>query len=178
MSPFAGPLFAAALLLVAAGAIKVTRPGTTRIAMRTAGLASTPVAARLVGAGEVAVGLYALSFAGRVGAALVVAAYVAFAGFAERLRRVGRGAAPCGCFGATSAPVGVLHVVVNLVVAAGAAGAMASPSDPAVHAAAATPLRGAVFAGFTVLLAWLVLVALTTLPELTAASRSPRPVTR
>lgn len=178
MSPFAGPLFAAALLLLAAGAIKAIRPGSTRMALRTAGLPNGPTVARLVGAGEVAVALYALVFAGRLGAAAIAAAYLAFAVFAERLRRAGRGAAPCGCFGATSAPVGVSHVAINLVVVATAVGAIAWPSDPAVRASTETPLGGAVFAGFTVLLAWLVLVALTVAPELAAAARPRRAAIR
>ncbi len=175
MSALAGPVFAAALLLVAAGVVKVARPDTTRIALRTAGLPSRPWAARLIGVGELLVAGYALLAGGRAGTLLIAGAYAGFALFAERLRRMGRGRVSCGCFGTSSAPVSTLHVGVNLVIVAVAGVAAIRPPAGAVTVARATPLGGVVFAGFTLMLAWLVLVLLTAVPELLAATR-PSPV--
>ena len=178
MSPFAGPLFAAALLLVGSGGVKLWRPDATRIALRTGGLPSTPSAARALGVAEVAIAAYALIAGGRLAAALVAVTYLGFAGYAERLRRVGRGSVGCGCFGASSAPVSRIHVAVDLAVAAAVTGAVISPASSVSQALADTPWAGTVFAGFTLVLAWLLLVALTALPEALAATRAPRTLAR
>jgi hypothetical protein len=174
MSPFAGPLFAAALVLGLAGVVKATRPDPTRIALRNAGLPGPAWLARAIGAGEVAVAGYALVAGGRVGAALVVAAYVAFAAFAEVVRRRSRGRASCGCFGASDAPVGTLHVAADLVVAAVVLGAVVDPTAGITTVVTETPAAGVPFVGATLLLAWLLQVLLTAVPELQAAHRPPR----
>lgn len=178
MYSFAGPLFAAALLLVASGAVKVARPDATRIALRTGGLPSSRLVARALGLGEIAVAAYALVAGGRLAAGAMLAAYAGFAAYAERLRRVGRGSVGCGCFGSSSAPVGRLHVAIDLAVAAAALGAIVVPVAPATLVLAETPWAGTVFAGFTVLLAWLLLVGLTALPEALAATKPPRSFAR
>ncbi|HEX2578077.1 MAG TPA: MauE/DoxX family redox-associated membrane protein [Aquihabitans sp.] len=177
MSPVAGPLFAAALLLALAGALKVSSPAPTRVALRSAGLPDSVLAARLIGAGEVAVAAYALLAGGR-SAALVALAYVAFAAFSLRVIRATRGRASCGCFGASDAPLTTLHVGVDLAVAAVAGLAVLDPVPGIVDVAADTPLAGIPFLAFTVLLAWLVQVLLTALPQLQAAARPPRKVAR
>ena len=66
MSPVAGPFFAAALLLGLAGVLKVVTPGPTRVALRSAGLPSTALAARAIGTVEVAIAVCALGWGGRL----------------------------------------------------------------------------------------------------------------
>lgn len=178
MSPVAGPLFAAALLLGVAGVLKLVDPGPTRLSLRSAGLPSTALAARAVGVGELVVTAYVLGWGGRLGAALVAAAYLAFAGFSHRVIRATRGKASCGCFGSSDAPLTNLHVGVDLAIAGVALLAVLDPVPGLAAVAADTPWGGAVFLAFTVLLAWLVQVVLTALPELQAAARPPRKVAR
>lgn len=172
MSPFAGPLFAAAILLLMAGASKVATPAATRLALRTAGLPNTPLAARALGAVECAIALNALAVGGRIPAALVTATYLGFAGFSAQLARASRGTASCGCFGASSAPVGSLHVVLNLATAAAVAGAIVKPADGLLAATSDTPWAGVPFFALTALLAWATYLALTALPALVAATKT------
>ncbi len=178
MSPVAGPLFAAALLLAAAGLLKITSPDPTRVALRTAGLPNTALAARSLGAVEVAITLYTLAVGGRVAAGLVSLAYLGFAGFSFLVIRTSRGKASCGCFGASDAPLTNLHVGVDVVIAAVAALGIVNPIPGLFTVAAETPLFGVPFLAFTALLAWLVQVLLTAVPELQAAARPPRKVAR
>ena len=171
MSSFAGPLFAAALLLVLAGGAKVSSPDATRVALRTAGLPESAVLVRLLGVVELALAGAALLVGGALPALGVAAAYAGFAGFAALLARRSRSAAPCGCFGASDAPVGPLHVVVNLLLVVAAVGAAAGPVGSLLGEAGETPAAGIPFLGFTLLLTWLLLVTFTALPELLAARR-------
>ena len=120
----------AAVLLVAAGATKLSRP-----AGGSAALLGFPDPGRggggLIGALEAAAGVAALL----VGGPAVWAVGLLYAAFAlVVLRAVLAGADSCGCFGRLDAPPSLIHVVGNLVLAAvsfGAAGA-ASPPIPAV----------------------------------------------
>jgi hypothetical protein len=178
MSPVAGPFFAAVLVLALAGALKVVRPDPTRVALRGAGLPGTLLAARSLGLAELAVAALALARGGRAGAALVAAAYLGFAGFSALARRRGGRGASCGCFGASDAPVTGLHVGVDLAIAAVALVAVADPVPGLVDVARSTPWAGVPFVAFTILLAWLVEVVLTVLPELTAAGQPARRAAR
>jgi len=175
MSPLAGLVYAAALLLGGAGVGKVSRPGATRIALRSAGLPASAPAARALGLAEVLIAVAAIVIGGPIATALVALSYLGFAWFARRLERMTRGAAPCGCFGASSAPVGTLHVVVNVCIAAGVGIAAVDAPGPIWEAAADTPWAGIPFVGLVVLLAWLVLLILTVLPETIAAAKAAPP---
>lgn len=176
MSPLAGLVYAAALLLGVAGIGKVTSPGSTRIALRSAGLPATPLVARGLGAVEVLIALAALVVGGTLSTGLVAFSYLGFAWFARRLDTKTRGSAPCGCFGASSAPVGTLHVVLNLLIAAGVAIAAVEAPGSIWTAAGDTP-GGVPFVGLVLLLTWMLYVALTALPEALAAARAPAPAT-
>lgn len=169
---------AAALLLGVAGVAKAVSPAPTRVALRTAGLPGTLWFVRLIAAGEVTLAVVAVLAGGRLGAALLGLAYLGFAGFSMRVIATSRGKASCGCFGASDAPLGTLHVVINLLIAGVAAVALVDPMASLAHVVADTPLGGSVFIVFAVLLAWLLQVALTGLPELKAAARPPRKVAR
>ena len=174
----AGPLFAAALLLGAAGLLKVTSPDPTRVALRAAGLPSTALAARTLGAVEVAITLYTLAVGGRLAAGLISLTYLGFAGFSFLVIRTSRGKASCGCFGASGAPLTNLHVGVDIAIAAVAALGIVNPVPGLLTVVADTPFFGIPFLVFTGLLAWLVQVLLTAVPELQAAARPPRKVAR
>ncbi|HWJ64137.1 MAG TPA: MauE/DoxX family redox-associated membrane protein [Acidimicrobiales bacterium] len=175
MSPLAGLVYAAALLLGAAGVGKALRPGATRIALRSAGLPATVVIARGLGIVEVLIAVAALVVGGAVATALVAVSYLGFAWFARRLDTKTRGSAPCGCFGASSAPVGTLHVVVNLLLAVGVGIAAVDAPGAIWDAAGDTPWAGVPFVGLTLLLTWMLYVALTALPEALAAAKAPAP---
>jgi hypothetical protein len=172
MSPFAGPLFAAALLLGIAGIGKALRPDATRVALRQAGLPADPWSARLLGVVEFAAALGAVVVGGWLHATFIVAFYLGFAWFARRLERRTRGQAPCGCFGNSSAPVGTVHVGINLAVAAVVAGAIVWPADGIAVVTSETPWAGVPFLSLTALLTWMLYVSLTALPTLFDAIRT------
>ena len=176
MSPFAGPLFAAALLLAGSGLLKVARPTSAAHALRAAGLPGSGTTGRLLGGAEVLVAIGTLAFGGRLTAALVGACYLGFAGFVLRVRATAGDRAGCGCFGAEEAPATPLHVVVNVVLAVASALAVFRPTRGLVSVMAHTPLAGVPFLGFTLVLAWLLFVALTVVPDLRlAVARRPEP---
>jgi hypothetical protein len=135
---------------------------------------SGAAAVRALGVAEVAAGLAAVVVGGRAGAAFVAFAYLAFAAFAARLARAGRRGVSCGCFGSSSAPVGPVHVWVDVALAVVGLGAIAAPTEGIVEVLRDTPWAGVPFAGFTLLLTWLLLVVLTVLPEALAAGKPGR----
>lgn len=171
MAALAGPLYAAAALLALAGVGKLTRPAATRVALRQAGLPSQAAAVRALGAVEIAIGLAAIAVGGPVAAAAVAASYAGFAWFARRLDRASRGTADCGCFGARSAPVGPVHVGVNLVVTAVVAAAVAWPVDGIASTLEGAAWAGLPFLALTALLTWMLSVSLTALPAALAAAK-------
>lgn len=172
MSPLAGLVFAAALLLGSAGVGKAASPGSTRIALRSAGLPATALVARGLGVVEVLIAVAALVVGGPVATGLVAASYLGFAWFARRLQVKTRGAAPCGCFGSSSAPVGTLHVALDLLIAVGVAAAALDAPGPIWEAAGETPWGGVPFVGLALLLTWMLYAALTALPEALAAAKA------
>lgn len=174
MSPFAGPLFAASLLLGAAGIGKALRPNATRVALRQAGLPSDPYSARLLGVVEFAAALGAVVVGGWLHAAFVSAFYLGFAWFSWRLAARTRGQASCGCFGDASAPVGPLHVGINLAVAAVTALAIAWPAEGISTVPADSPWAGVPFLALTALATWMLYAALTVLPATAAAAKQPK----
>jgi hypothetical protein len=89
-----------------------------------------PVVARVVGVGEVLVAGLALFVGGPIVYAALAVVYAVFAAVAAAAWR--RGGASCGCFGAKSAPLSGVHVVLNASIALSAAVAalVASASLP------------------------------------------------
>jgi hypothetical protein len=105
-----------AVLLVAAGALKLRRPVPAALFVRRLGIPASPLTVRALAVVEAAVGLLVLTVAG---AALVAAAglYAAFlASLAAYRLRTGERTVSCGCFGG-SAPVAVLPHAAALLVA-------------------------------------------------------------
>ena len=160
----------AAVLLVLAGVAKLSRPGTgwqDLLGFR----ARTPVV-RLVGASEAAAGVAAL-FLGGAAAWAVGLLYAVFAAVA--LRALLAGAGSCGCFGRLDAPPSRIHVLGNLVLAGvsfAAAGAPAPPIPAIMQVMGDSPAAGAALAAVVALVAGLILVSFTALPEALGARTS------
>jgi hypothetical protein len=114
MGAWAGPFLVVALLLALAGALKAYDPTTTTGGLRRAGLAVPPVAVRIGGATEVAVGVAAIFTGSPVAAALVAISYVLFTVFVlfALARHIPIGS--CGCFGKVDTPPSLVHVALNI----------------------------------------------------------------
>jgi hypothetical protein len=120
----AGPVVVVAALLALAGGLKVIRPAPTAGALRAMRLPSSLPIVRLLGLGEVAIGIAAaITFAPPL-LVLLAAAYLAFAAFVSAALSANTPLQSCGCFGRTDTPPSNVHVALNLA-SAGAAFAAA-----------------------------------------------------
>jgi hypothetical protein len=113
-------LWAGAVLLLVAGALKVADPSRTAGALAALGWPSSPVLVRVGAAAEVVIGASALVVEGPVPAALVAASYLGFAVFVTAALMSGTPIGTCGCLGRVDTRPHPLHVAVDLVLAAGA----------------------------------------------------------
>ncbi len=129
--------------------------------------------ARVAGLSELGVAIAAVGWGSRAAAALLAAAYLAFAAVAARLLVVAAGT-DCGCFGKVSAPVRPVHMAANLVAAAIAACGIAFPPGDAAHVLADQPWAGVPFVGGVLLLAWLGYLTFTALPDLLTVAAEVR----
>lgn len=157
----------AAVLLVVAGATKLSRPAAGSASLL--GFRTRSGVVRLIGALEAAAGIAAL-LAGGVAAWVVGLLYAAFALIV--LRAVVAGADSCGCFGRLDAPPSLIHVAGNLALAAvsfAAAGAASPPVAALAQSLEESAAAGVGLAAVIVLVAGLVLVSFTALPEALAA---------
>ena len=114
---FAGPLYAAAALLVAAGAQKVADPQPLVRAFRSLRVSVPPVLVRALALTEVLVGTTALVTGNAVGVAV---SYAAFTVFILVARARGGVLASCGCFGKRDVPPTRTHAGVTAGFAAAA----------------------------------------------------------
>ncbi len=180
-----GPAWIVAVVLGAAGVGKLLRPGAAVDALRVLYLPHSAPAVRLLGAVEAAVALAAVVLGGWAWA-VVAAVYLALAGAAERLRRSAAGAAAagggngavagCGCFGRSSAPVGLTHVAVDVVAAVVAAVAAGSGVGPLRSVWPELPAAGVAHLLLVGAGALAVVALLTVLPETRLAARqAPAP---
>lgn len=166
MSSATGLAFAAALLLVAAGAAKAVRPASLVSALGVVGLPRSRHLVRAVSVGEVLLGVAALAAGSAALWLLVALAYAGFAGFVLLVRRRGDALASCGCFGGERSPATRLHVVLTLGLSLAAALEATGPAAAGAHVALLAP--GA-------LVAWLVQLCLGLLPATRAAALRGRP---
>jgi hypothetical protein len=160
----AGPFAAACVVLAFAGASKIRLPVGSRPAATALGLPASSAAVRTLGAVEALAAAAGLA-AGRVGAIAVAVVFGAltFAAWRLFLRSPGT---PCGCIGASDAPVTATHIVVNL------AAVLATAGGESPLAAVGTNLWSRV--AFLLLVgccAWLVAAVLDSLPTLNATMR-------
>ena len=162
---------AAALLLLASGAVTVARPRAATAALDALGVA-VPGSGRVLGLGEIAVAAWFLASGGTVATLALGGAYVGFAGVVEVGRR--RGLADCGCFGGTArTPPTRLHVVLTLTIGGLVLGTATGNVPTLAGAVDATPWLGLPLLGSGVLVAWLAHVALQVLTAMPARGAGP-----
>lgn len=115
-----------ALVLAVAGAAKLADPTPTARSLSMARLPSSLLVGRLLGAGEVAVGIAVLAVGGRWSALALGLWYLGFVAYliANRVRGLD---VPCGCIGETDRPSGPAHLGVDVVAAGGALAAVIWP---------------------------------------------------
>lgn len=165
----------AAVLLVLAGAVKMSRPTTAAGLMEDLG---APVGGPLsgvrlavvLGVVEIVLGLGALVLEVPALAVAVGLLYVAFA--ATVLRAMAIGAESCGCFGRVEAPPSWFHVGGNVVL--GGASLVAAGADSPLEVMDGQSAGGVGFVILVGVLAGLALVVFTAVPEAMAARRAQR----
>lgn len=125
---------AACLLLLIAGALKVADPSRTVGALRSLGWShgSLPVLVRVGALVETLLAAAGLAVGGPVVAGAVGVSYLAFAAFVALALRADAPIGSCGCLGAVDTPPSIGHVVLDLVFAGGALGALATGGADAV----------------------------------------------
>ncbi len=173
----------AAGLLVVAGAAKAARPDDTARAMAELlpGSPSPRLLRWVVRAGalaEAVLGAVALFLPRPAPAMLVALSYLCFFGVVAYARRRGGPLATCGCFGRPDTPPTIIHLVLDVALAAAAtAVAFGAPS----HGTLGTQLAHQPWAGVPLLFVsavglWLTALALSALAALTGARRLARPL--
>ncbi len=181
---------AAALLLIAAGAAKLARPLSTarllgalthrldprggRRKAEGAGTSFITGPVRALGCSEVIVGVGAIAEGGLVSAA-VGALYLCFAAVVARSLQAG--AESCGCFGLADTPPSRIHIVGNVCCAAvslaAATGTGKSPAEVVTAVGSTQPVTAVALALAALVLAGLIFVAFTALPEALRARSAP-----
>jgi hypothetical protein len=165
MSALEGPFAATCVLLALAGFAKLLRPIPTAGALAAARWPSSVPLVRLLGVGEIALGLAAVGTANRLLAALVGVAYAAFAVFVAVALRTGSPVQSCGCFGETTTPPSTIHLLSNLAMA-GVAAAVAIGHVPSLRTVLSDqPAAGVPFLLLVAVAVQLLLAVLTDLPR-------------
>jgi hypothetical protein len=163
-----------ALLLLTAGVTKVRQPDATARVLHDSllprGWPSPRVAARIVGASEVAVGLLALIVGSRWSYLVLAGYYALLLAVAVRLRA--GDSSDCGCFGASEspAPISWAHLATSGVVMTAALGACLDPPG-ALGGAGVLSARGLLACALVLVLTYLTHALLTRLPALTRARK-------
>ncbi|MFN8049938.1 MAG: MauE/DoxX family redox-associated membrane protein [Acidimicrobiales bacterium] len=129
--------------------------------------------ARVLGLGEIAVAVSVVAFGGRATFVALALLYVAFAVVSGVL--LARGGADCGCFGVRSAPITRVHVVVNVVLAAGAVLATVLDAPSTLQRLDAGTALGVTYVAFVALGTVVFVALLTSAAELVAVRRSVTP---
>lgn len=168
MDALAGPFFASAVLLIAAGATKLRDPVPLLRALRSVGLRAPRLLVRLTAAGELLLGVAAL-LGWPWAAAGVAVSYAAFSAFVLVSLRRGGVLSSCGCFGKDDTPPTGTHVAVTTAAAIVSGLVALQPVDALGSGADASAL--VVTTAAVAALAYLVLARL---PMLTAARRVAR----
>jgi uncharacterized membrane protein YphA (DoxX/SURF4 family) len=160
-------------ILAVGGLAKLRGPEATVPMLRALGLPASPLLARILGLLEVTVGVVAFLVGGWAPAVAVAVLFTVFTVAVVRLRSGGE-AVSCGCFGRSSAPPTMLHVVVDVVAVAVAVAAAVVDAPGFVSVRADLPAAGVPQLLLTALAVWLGVAVLTVLPEaLVAARRVP-----
>jgi hypothetical protein len=166
-----GPFLAAAGLLVLAGLPKLRDPAPLVRALRSAGLPGGRSLVRVLAVLEVAAGLAALAWPGRITGSLVALAYLTFTAFVALALARGGVLASCGCFGRPDTPPTRAHLVVTAVLAAsGVAVALDTEAAGPWWSAASSGSVTVVLAAYAVLVGVLAYLVIAVLPTLTPAA--------
>ena len=160
-----GPVAVACALLGLAGVSKLLRPAPTSGALRALHLPAPLDGVRLMGLGEVVLGIAAVVSGNRALVGLVGVAYLAFAGFVVAATRAGTDIQSCGCFGTVDTPPSVVHIVVNLVLASAALAAAVTGLPTLAAVMEDQPWAGLPFLGLLGVTVYLAYALLTVLPQ-------------
>lgn len=167
---------AAALLLIGSGLAKMRSPqhslATVGVVLRhnVSGRSVRIALVRALAGAEMAAGAGFLAVGGRVPAIAMALLFAMFAGIAATLLAA-PGRVSCGCFGRPDAPVGVTHVIVNVLSCAAAVTCAVRPVGPLAGFMTSSALVTIVGLTQVVLLAALGFLSMTALPAMTAAGR-------
>ncbi len=163
MTWIAGPFYAFALLLVAAGAGKLADPRATAGALQTAGLPSSFLIVRALGGAEIALGAAAITFGSWWSALLLALSYSGFAGFVAFAKARRLPIASCGCFGKSDTPPTVAHLAIAALAAFAGILVTAFPLGTFAAVVLDQPWAGVPFALATAVTTYLLYVILTDL---------------
>lgn len=170
-----GPYLIACALLVLAGASKSARPANTVRAL--GGVFPYPrflaVTVPLLAATELALGTAGIIWPVPVFAALVAVSYAVFAGFVVVIRLRHGAVSSCGCFGTPDTPATWLHAVINIFLAASSAALVVNePGGNIVTVLRSQPWHGLPLVLAVLVGTWLVVLAFSSLAQLTAVRRT------
>ena len=160
------PLFAAVGgLLALAGALKLRAPAQGALPYPAPGSALGIRGARAGGALELALGAAVIAVPGRLVAAVVAAAFAAFAAYTMRLIVAGETRAGCGCFGQAGDRAGIGHATLDLACAAIAIAAVFDPPHALGSLVREAPFAGGVLVAGVVAAVYGIYLAYTALPS-------------
>jgi hypothetical protein len=160
----AGPVIVVSALLALAGGLKLLRPAPTAGALRALRLPSSLAIVRVLGLGEIVVGVAAGVTFARPLLVLLAAAYLAFAAFVTAALAAEAPIQSCGCLGQTDTPPSAVHVALNLA-SAGTAFAAALTGTPGLgDTLADQPWLGGPFVLLVAICLYLCVLVTTVLP--------------
>ncbi len=162
-------------VLVVAGVAKVRSPSPTAAALEVLRIPKPLVAARLMGAGEVVLGVAAAITGAAALYGLVALSYAGFTGFILWALSGNQAAISCGCFGHEDTPPTIGHAAFNAAAAAVAALAVTNPVSLADFDG--TLIEGFLAAVLTIAAVALSIAALTFAPRNLALVRGTAPAT-
>ncbi|MCU1451417.1 MAG: hypothetical protein JWP02_3587 [Acidimicrobiales bacterium] len=140
----AGPLIAAALLLVATALPKLRHPEGATAMLSTLRIPVVPAVVRMWALGELVVGAMVLVVGGPLPTLLLAASYLVFAALVAGALRNG-GVASCGCLGAVETPPSAAHLVVDVGAVLVALAAMPADIGSVRAVVVSQPLAGIPF---------------------------------
>lgn len=172
MPVLTGPALVAAALLALAGAQKLLDPVMTVGALRALRLPSSSALVRAGSAAELGLGVAAVTVGGAALWWLVALSYLGFAAFVVAALRHGTMLGSCGCFGREDTPPHGLHVMLNLVLAAIAAGVATRSMEALIDGLLDHPGAGALVVLLSALALTLLYTAYVEVPRTLAAGRA------
>jgi hypothetical protein len=159
-----GPALVAAAVLALAGAQKLLDPTMTVGALRAMGRPVAPTVVRVGAAAELGLAIAAVVVDSPWAWDLIGLSYLAFAAFVWVALRREAPIGSCGCFGRADTPPHPVHVALDLLLAASAAGAAATFDQAPIDAMGDHPGGAALVVAFSLAGAAAVYAAFTKAP--------------